>query len=391
MKKLMAFALLLAVVSVQAQNIGNIAAGWQRKSITNVPSGSLVVLLERFNQTWPSSSVGEALSVIKTGAAKKVIDEDTERTVVNDATNGYVEVSDAGTDAEFMSACVWRRSNGHRLLAVNIGKPADPDMEFLCLYDYDPQRKTLTPEPDILADFQYEHNDSRLSYTLPRTGKELKIVEWSEADPDFKREHIFSWDGMKPVLKSSTPVKEEMDGGGPDFTFVVSYKGSSPTITDFIDALLTDEPDEASDCDNWEGTWERCRQGLHEMEGEEWTIDQRNGYVRLATWYEGYTVVYREFCFWNCTDGRHKLFAMNSGIAQDGRENETECTGLRLYSYDNATRLLKYVGWGTNALGIDEGLPLPIFSRLPRTGKNLEWSTNDGQRGVLKWNGRSWN
>ena len=221
MKKLMIFAVaaLLTALSVQAQDIENIAAGWQRKTITNVPSGSLDVMLQRFYQTWPSSSVGEVLSVIKTGAAKQVIDAETERTVINDAKNGYVEVSDAGTDDEFMSACVWRRSNGHRLFAVNIGKPTDPDIEFLCLYDYDPQRKTLTPEPDILADFLYEHNDSRLRYTLPRVGKELKIVEWKEGDSDFRREHIFSWNGMKPVLNTASKPVQNTESKTEDLPF----------------------------------------------------------------------------------------------------------------------------------------------------------------------------
>ena len=179
---------------------------------------------------------------------------------------------------------------------------------------------------------------------------------------------------------------QEMDGGGPDFTFVVNYKGARPTITDFIDALLTDEPDETSDCDNWEGTWERRQRGLHEMEGEKWIVDVRNGYVRLESTHHG-EMSYDEFCYWNCADGKHKIFAMNSGYVQNGKEVATECTGLCVYRYDNAKRLLTIVGWGLNGLGIEEGVPSDTFYRLPRTGKNLKWFRNDGKGGVLKWNG----
>ena len=190
------------------------------------------------------------------------------------------------------------------------------------------------------------------------------------------------------LLLAVMPVQaQEMDGGGPDFTYVVNYKGARPTITDFIDALLTDEPDETNDCDNWEGTWERCQYGLHEMEGEKWTVDVRNGYVRLEFTYHGETS-YHEFCYWNCADGKHKLFAVNSGYVQNGQELMTECTGIAIYRYDNAKRLLTLVG-GLYELGIDLGLPFPAetFYHLPRTGKDLEWFTNDGKKGVLKWNG----
>ena len=40
-----------------------------------------------------------------------------------------------------MQACVWQRSNGHRLFAVVIGQPVNPEIEFICFYDYDPQKR----------------------------------------------------------------------------------------------------------------------------------------------------------------------------------------------------------------------------------------------------------
>ena len=138
------------------------------------------------------------------GLAKEVIDQETELTVINDAKNGYVEVSDAGTDGEYMSACVWKRKNGHRLLAVCLGDPTDPFIEFICFYDYNPKTKTMTPEPDILK-FKKWSVQNPYFCTLPRVGKNLILKEWGEHGPV---RHTFTWDGMKPVLSKSERVEE---------------------------------------------------------------------------------------------------------------------------------------------------------------------------------------
>ena len=68
------------------------------------------------------------------GLSKEVLDEETELAVTIDSKNGYASVGDGGTDGEYMSACYWNRSNGHKLLAVLLGKPTDPCMEVLHPY-----------------------------------------------------------------------------------------------------------------------------------------------------------------------------------------------------------------------------------------------------------------
>ena len=142
----------LSVFSVLAQDmrfestpLEVINKGWASKTIDNVINGSFGIMLERFDQTWPTWMVGSIRNTMEQGLSKEVLDEETELTVTIDSKNGYASVGDGGTDGEYMSACYWNRSNGHKLLAVLLGKPTDPCMEVLCTYDYDPHKKTLTP------------------------------------------------------------------------------------------------------------------------------------------------------------------------------------------------------------------------------------------------------
>ena len=185
----------------------DIERGWKTKPIGNVINGSLGIMLERFDQTWPTWMVGEVRSAMEKGLSKVVLDEETALTVTVDSQNGYVEVSDGGTDGEYMSACVWNRSNGHRLLAVCLGKPTDPFIDFVCFYDYDAAKKCLTPEPEILKGYRWV---DRKEYTqmfckLPRKGKNVIVEEWGKEGPV---QHTFIWDGMKPVLSKTEPIDE---------------------------------------------------------------------------------------------------------------------------------------------------------------------------------------
>lgn len=171
MKKLMfAMALMLPMVA-QGVSIQTIKMGWKSKVITNVPTAGLGIMMERFDQTWPTSVGADVCQVMMTGAGEQMLDRNTGYKVINDAKNGYVEAS-GGSDRQYMSACVWRRSNGHRLFAVVIGQPVDPEIEIICFYDYDPQKKTLTPEPKAIGEWLDITARGDYSFTLPRIGKE---------------------------------------------------------------------------------------------------------------------------------------------------------------------------------------------------------------------------
>lgn len=209
---MLAVVVLMSALSAMAQEIEFestplkvIEEGWKTKTINNVLNGSLGIMLERFDQTWPTWMVGAVRATMEKGLDKEVLDKETELTVTIDSKNGYVSVSDGGTDGAYMSGCYWKRSNGHRLLAVLVGKPTDPCIEVLCTYDYDPQKKTLTPEPGILEGYRW---GQRGEYTqvfchLPKKGKNVQVDEWGNDGPV---RHTFTWDGMKPVYAKTEPL-----------------------------------------------------------------------------------------------------------------------------------------------------------------------------------------
>ena len=176
--------------------------GWKTKTIDNVINGSFGIMLERFDQTWPTWMVGEVRDAMEKGLSKVVLDEETDLTVTVDSKNGYVSVGDAGTDGEYMSACFWKRTNGHELLAVRLGKPTDPFIDFVCFYDYDPAKKTLTPEPEILKGYRWSDREpyTQLFCKLPRVGKNVVVEDWGKDGPV---EHTFTWDGMKFVFSKT--------------------------------------------------------------------------------------------------------------------------------------------------------------------------------------------
>jgi len=207
-KMLMMITMLATAMTLMAQNVAvkyigleEIEKGWKTKTINNVVNGSLGVMMERFDQTWPTWMVGAVCRTMKKGLTKEVLEDETELTVIADTKNGYAEVRDAGTDGEYMSACIWKRNNGHRLLAICLGDPTDPFIEFVCFYDYNPKKKTLTPEPDVL-EFREWTTRHPYYHRLPRYGKNLVIEDWGEDGP---LRRIFTWDGMKPVLSKTEP------------------------------------------------------------------------------------------------------------------------------------------------------------------------------------------
>ena len=205
---------MMAAMTVQAQNtsLEDINKAWASKPIPNVLNGSLSIMLERFDQTWPTWMVGAVRNTMEKGLAKEVLDKETDLTVTVDARNGYAGIGDGGTDGEYMSACYWNRKNGHKLLAVLLGSPTDPCIEVLCTYDYDPQKKTLTPEPDILKGYRWGDRGAynQIFCHLPRKGKNVLVDDWSGDDGPVQ--HIFTWDGMKPVYAKTQPLEFDDNG-----------------------------------------------------------------------------------------------------------------------------------------------------------------------------------
>ena len=221
MKKtiILLFAVLFTCLNVCGQterktvSLTRIAEEWKTKTITNVPTGGIAILVERFDETWPTYVVSEVRGVMEQGLDKAVLNEEEGFTVEVDAKNGFVQSYDAGTDRAQMSACVWRRTDGHRLFAITFDSPTDPQISFACFYDYDPQKHVMTPEPEITDNIRPLFPTAYISYVLPREGKDLIVSEYSSGKV-YNR--IYKWDGMVPVY-SETKV-EPLDGQ-PELTF----------------------------------------------------------------------------------------------------------------------------------------------------------------------------
>lgn len=178
----------------------------------------------------------------------------------------------------------------------------------------------------------------------------------------------------------------------------VSFKGSKPTVTDFAWAAfpsLNHEDEEECGDRPWgalENAMERHRKGLPQEKGEKLTIDSRNGYILFEqAGEEDEDHIFRlEVCYWNESDGKHKLIAFNNLASYvDGKPCFTEMSGIDFYRYDNATKRMVHCdppGFEIEYGGIYE---------LPRIGKDIiytQWN-DDGttKQKKLRWNGRRFN
>jgi hypothetical protein len=374
--------------AAQNQSLEEINKAWPTKTINNVVNGSLGIMLERFDQTWPTWMVGAVRETMEKGLAREVLDEETELTVIVDSKNGYASVGDAGTDGEYMSACYWNRSNGHKLLAVLLGKPTDPCIEVLCTYDYDPQKKTLTPEPDILKGYRWGDRGeySQIFCNLPKKGKNVIVNDWGGDSPV---QHTFAWDGMKPVYAKTEPLVFDDDLGH----ITVNFKGASPNIKDFVSALLSqDETDES--LNGLREAWGFYKNGMKQMPGDDLIVDVRNGYVGYESLDSDESDTNRqviECCFWNYADKQHKLVAISNDFFQNGQAIVGQYTGITFYQYDNDSHRMKVVY--ADDLGISFDAPPGSHATshaLPRQGKTIVYTFHTPSGKIQKrltWNG----
>ena len=119
----------------------------------------------------------------------------------------------------------------------------------------------------------------------------------------------------------------------------VRYGGKSPVISDFVVALWGDAEDEYSNSliTNW-------KMFINKQPLEEGTViilDSRNGYFSCIDEqsdldYKNKSVT--ELCYWNCSDGKHKLVATANNLFINGKPVEGQYTGLMFLVYENSTR-----------------------------------------------------
>lgn len=364
-----------------------IEQGWKTKTIDHVINGSLGIMMESFNQTWPTW-MGEAIChTMEKGLAKEVLDEETDLTVIIDLKNGFASIGDGGTDGAYMSACFWNRSNGHKLLAVRLGKPTDPFIDFVCFYDYDPAKKTLTPEPEILKGYRW---CDRKEYTqvfcrLPKKGKNIIVEVWGDNEPV---QHVFTWDGMKPVYAKTEPLV--LDDEKPDASINVNFKGANPNIKDFVNAFLS-VVEITESLAGMKDSWDLFLNGMKQIPGDEMTVDTQNGYMDYSSELTETMRLIIECCYWNYADKKHKLVALANNLYEDGKAIEGQYTGIQFYVYDNASHKMTPVSSSDLGLSFDNPPSTKAVSyTLPRQGKTILYTFHIPAGKIekrLTWNG----
>ena len=207
---LMAFC--LSTMSVSAQNAESAAMlkKLQSTTIKGVKGDRIIPIFEAFNKKWETGAGNSILLKHKNPAKFNAINTPENGPVIDvviDQSNGYVSADNGGGDGDYIEACIWKRKNGHRLFAVHLGDPVDPEIDLVCFYDYNPATKTLTPEKSEVNSFKQSFNkDSNnfFTYSLPREGKNLIVEEtfyaWHNPDNiliEPSLHHIYTFDGMK--------------------------------------------------------------------------------------------------------------------------------------------------------------------------------------------------
>lgn len=177
----------------------------------------------------------------------------------------------------------------------------------------------------------------------------------------------------------------------------VNYKGAKPNIRNFVWAYLdylnsfSDEEDEC--CQEGMYMFESLKQailnqdkGLPLNENETLTIDVKNGYLLYELRHEEF-LSRLEMCFWNESDGKHKLFALNRCSYMDGKPCVGQYDEFSFYRYDNAKKRMERC----DPPGFDVTFENRSYA-LPRKGKNIvvtTWNENGTKtQQTLKWKGR---
>jgi hypothetical protein len=181
-------------------NLDQVCRMWPNKTFKSADR-DILSLVEAFNQAMPTYSVTTFLRDAK-------LPEDQQEYIdMIDMANGYVGFSEGSDDkeSESMQARVWKRDNGHQLLAVCLSQPSSAEVAFVAFYDYDPATETMTPEASPADTFKPTHES--YSYNLPPKGKDFIITEYLLEEEDTSLQHVYTWDGQNLVYATDRKVK----------------------------------------------------------------------------------------------------------------------------------------------------------------------------------------
>ena len=185
---------------VQLQN-SEVNSQWRTKTISVKNGGQspdVIKLLRAFNEALPTWVVGEVLKQAdhpakgtRQSGTASIYEDEYDFRILIDRKNGYADLA-SETDINQMSACIWRKDNGHRIFAVSLYEQHDMPQNLLCWYDYDPQTQTMKPEKSPLDDFQPDVKGAPISWDLPMKGTDFTITEYFIGITNIT--HVYKWD-----------------------------------------------------------------------------------------------------------------------------------------------------------------------------------------------------
>lgn len=190
-------------MKAQVMDNADVNARWSKTTI-NVKNGGqapdVVKLLRAFNEAMPTWVVREVLKQAdhpakgtRQSGTASVLEgkEDDDFRIFIDRKNGYADLA-SQTDVDQMSACVWRKENGHRIFAVSLYEQHVMPQHLLCWYDYDPQTQKMTPAKSPLEAFEPDVKGTDIGWNLPMTGTDFTITEYYVGLPAVT--HVYKWD-----------------------------------------------------------------------------------------------------------------------------------------------------------------------------------------------------
>lgn len=180
----------------------------------------------------------------------------------------------------------------------------------------------------------------------------------------------------------------------------VKFSGQKPGIADFVTSYIGDEP-EFELTGMLYDIWQKHLKNKPLDKNEKLTVDAKNGFVRFEKLYpdegDGESKTFVEICYWNCSDGKHKVVAYSVGQFWDGKAIQTEFGGIWFGLYNNDTHKIIYnngLALGMDVIdvkkygGDDEAV---VTYNLPRVGKDITAVINNLPGGnkeiAVKWNG----
>ena len=186
----------------------------------------------------------------------------------------------------------------------------------------------------------------------------------------------------------------------------VKFKGSAPTISDFATAFFTSDEDDAwpEVWGNAYNAWQRHLKGKPQTKGSKLVVDTSNGFLRWDLNYleafddmeeeDGDLRADLQMCFWNCADGKHKLFAVALNSQYKRVYQNGQYDGIQFFIYDNDLHRMTRVNEEEIGAYIerkyeDDEMPALGYS-LPRQGKNIIVHIHHPKRRATKqlvWDG----